>query len=393
MLRSESGRARWTALAAAALFFVVTCAAGELPDDPAARAIALYDLERYDDAKALLEKLDGEGKATGPLLYRLAYCQRVAGDRSGEQETLARAVEVLQQEVLWSPTLEPSFYLANTYRNTGRSAEMKAVAAAATARVESGETEIGDDPLECFRAGKLYADQSKYDPAVEWYTRALDGFEASLSSHPAYVKWIHRYLGDVAFSRGKFDQAAKHYGDLVADGDPGDWDRLAVAHARQGSWSEAVEAWKSAERANPADANRARYAWRLATAAGKIGALPDKAPSGAAWSTLDKAGLEAVMSEQSTRAKEIRAKAATEPNAEARIALESEIAAVRPVFVAACLEYTLRHMPIREKRNPEAEPGQIRSTRSPSIGILKRSPSSARTMQRKMRTRAPSALR
>jgi tetratricopeptide (TPR) repeat protein len=332
-----------------AFLVAVTCAAGDLPEDPAERAIALYDLERYDEARALIEKLDGEGKATGAMLYRLAYCRRVAGDRTGEQEALGRAIEVLQQEVLWSPTLEPSFYLANTYRNTGRSAEMRAVAAAATGRLESGEIKIENDPLECFRAGKLYADQSKHDQAVVWYQKALTGFEAAAGSHPAYVKWIQRYLGDLSFSRGQFEAAAEHYGDLVeTDGKPGDWDRLAVTRARQGSWAEAVEAWKGAEKSNPADANRARYAWRLAAAAERIGPLPDKAPSGAAWSTLDKTALEAVMSEQSKQAKEIRAKAEIETDAEARAVLETEIAAIRPVFVAACLEYTLRRMPIRE---------------------------------------------
>jgi tetratricopeptide (TPR) repeat protein len=349
MLRPKSGRTGWGALPALAFLVAVTGAAGELPEDPAETAIALYDLERYDEARVVLEKLDGEGKATGPLLYRLAYCRRVAGDGPGEQEALGRAIEVLQQEVLWSPTLEPSFYLANTYRNMGRSAEMRAVAAAATGRVESGDVKIEDKPLECFRAGKLYADQSKHNQAVEWYTKALAGFEAVPGSHPAYVKWIHRYLGDVSFSRGQFEAAAEHYGALVAtDGKPGDWDRLAVARARQGSWALAVEAWKSAEKANPADANRSRYAWRLAAAAEKIGPLPDKAPAGVAWSTLDKAGLETVMSEHSKRAKEIRAKAQSETDAEARAILETEIAAIRPVFVAACLEYTLRHMPIRE---------------------------------------------
>ena len=47
--------------------------------------------------RKLLEKIDSAGKATGPLLYRLFYCQRKAGDPKAE-ETLGRALEQLESE-------------------------------------------------------------------------------------------------------------------------------------------------------------------------------------------------------------------------------------------------------------------------------------------------------
>lgn len=337
------------ALAGALLVAAGPAFAAELPTDPAARAVSLYDQERYAEARAVLEQLDADGKATGPLLYRLAFCLRSAGDSNGEKEVLARAVTALEFEVEFATSLEPAFYLANAYRNQGRSDEMAKVAAAATARLESGELRLEDDPLECFRAGKLYADQRARDKAVEWYAKAVEGFTASPGSYPAYAKWARRYLGDAEYSRGRFEAAEGHYRALIeADGRQVDWDRLAVTLARQRRWAEAREAWGGAAKANPADANRARYAGHLAAAAAKLDPLPEETPSGEPLRSLTKEDLEALMTAQAERVKEIRQQATTESDAGARQALASEVAAIRKVFVAACMEYTLRNLPIRE---------------------------------------------
>ncbi len=324
--------------------------AEESPDDLADRAVALYDEERYREARDILEQLDADGLATGPLLYRLTFCLRVAGEREREQEVLARAVTTLEEEVLLATNLEPAFYLANAYHNLRRTDEIKRVAAAATARIEAGELKPDGDPLECFRAGKLYADQQNVRQASQWYQKALKGFSAEPGSQPAYVRWASQYLGDVAYSQGRFEDAAARYRaatDAKA-ANQGDWDRLAAALARLARWGEAEQAWQAAAKTNPADANRARYASRLAAAANKIGQLPDQDLSGTTWKAMSKEDLEAFLTAQSVRVKAIREQAATETDAESRETLRNEVSAIRAVFVAAALEYTLRNLPIRE---------------------------------------------
>ena len=75
-------------------------------------------------------------------------------------------------------------------------------------------------------------------------------------------------------------------------------DRLAVTQVRLGKYAEAAQAWRKAEKSNPADANRARYCWHLAEMADQIGKLPTADPSGRSWEELSKEELESTMSEQ-----------------------------------------------------------------------------------------------
>ena len=177
--------------------------AGPAPaDTPAARAVHLYDAGRYDEALPLLEAIDREGKAGGSLLYRLAYCYRIAGDKDAERRTLGRALGALRKEVGNGGDLEAPFYLVNTLRNLKRDAEARQEAAKATARVESGAVVEPRTAVGAFRLAKLYADQGRGEPAARWYRKALKGFDAEPSSHPAYVTWARSYLGDRAFLRG-----------------------------------------------------------------------------------------------------------------------------------------------------------------------------------------------
>ena len=149
------------------LLAVLAAAPAAVADDAGAlnQALTLYDQQRYDEARAILEQLDADGKLGGTMLYRLSFCQRVGGD-AREQATLARAVEALGGEVEQASDLEPAFYLVNSYLNLGQQEPATVAAAAATARVESGELAVADDPLEWFRVGKLYADQGKREQAT-----------------------------------------------------------------------------------------------------------------------------------------------------------------------------------------------------------------------------------
>ena len=164
------------------------------------------------------------------------------------------------------------------------------------------------------------------------------------------MTWARRYIADAAWSRADFAGAAEQLEALAGGGDAaaGDFDRLAGARARLGQWNAAVEAWKRAERANPADADHARYSWRLAAMAGRLAAIPERAPSGKPWTTLSKEELEALMAEQAGIVKAaIDSVKSGEAGAD-RPALQQRIDAAKPLFVRAGVEYAVRGYPIRE---------------------------------------------
>jgi tetratricopeptide (TPR) repeat protein len=328
-------------------------AAGNDPPAPAQQAVALYDQGRYAEARDLLQKLDAQGALDGPLLYRLSFCLGVgeAADPAGQQAALERARAALEREAASDPTLESEFYLANALRNLNRRAEAREVALRAVARVESENFVPPADPGEAFRVAKLYADLGRQTEAMLWYRKALEGFEAAPDAAPVYIRWARRYAADVYFSRADFAAAEKEYAALVATGqaEEVDWDRLAVARVKLGEWAGAEQAWRGAEQANPIEADRARYARNLAVLAGKLGTLPAIAPDGRPWAELSQQDLESIMKTNGDRAKEIRGSAeAPDTSEEDRRKLAAELAALQPMFVAACIEYTVRGMPIRE---------------------------------------------
>ena len=83
--------------------------------------------------------------------------------------------------------------------------------------------------------------------------------------------------------------------------------------------------------------------------AAKLDSVPDATPDGRSFKDLGQGDLEALMKEQGQRVMGMVARAAAEPlSDEERKAMTAEIDAIKPVFVAACLEYTARELPIRE---------------------------------------------
>lgn len=325
---------------------------GSAGDGLRARAVALYDAGDYATALPLLEQLAAADAADGPLLYRLAFARGRAGDRPGSAEAQSMAVAALEAEHAAGEGIETSFYLSNAYRNLGRAADSRRVAAETTARVESGAVAVGDDAMDLFRVGKLYEDQARHDAVRQWYGRAIEAMESDPARYLGALRWALRHLGNLSYAGGDYAGSAERFARLTAlDGSvAGDWDALATALARTGDWQGAAEAWQSAERADPVNGNRPRYALRLARAAVELGSLPGIAPDGRAYTELGKEELEALMEEQAGVVSEVRSRLPEDgpPDDALRADLQAELDAARPVFVAAAMEYTLRNLPIRE---------------------------------------------
>lgn len=325
----------------------LAAAAGE------ADAVALYDAARYEDARAAIESLEAQGQVSGSLLYRLHFCRRVAGDTKGAGDALERAREALEREAPAAKTLEAPFYLANAYANLGRPDDARRAAEDATARVESGAIAKPVRPIEWFQLAKLYQDQGRVADAAKNYEAALEGFAPG--TFPGNVRWARRFLGDFAAARQDWAEADRELGALAAAGlaEPRDLAVLARARGRRGNWAGAADAWRLAVKADPANADDARYASRLADAAAALGKLPETAPGGAAWGGPTREELEALMKAQAdavlgARERATKAKAEGKATPELRAEVEGAIRAARPVFLAAALEYTLRGFPIRE---------------------------------------------
>ncbi len=314
-------------------------------------ATELYDAARYTEARPLLERLDAEGRATGALLYRLSFCQRVAGDTGAAGKTLSRSVDALEQEVSGTADMEVPFYLVNAYQNSGRRPDGARVAAAMTARVESEEIPEPTTALNMFRLGKLYADQEKDEGARRWYTRAVEAFGRVERPHLPYLKWASRYLADQAYRRDDFEEAAEFYATLLEHGSESaaDYDRLASANAHVGRYANAAAAWRKSGQLKPQDPDRPRYCAHLADRATSIGKLPSKAPSGQPWSEPTKEELEAILLEQSRAAREAvgNAREETELKRKQRKKLQKTVDQAQGLFVAAALEYALRGHDIR----------------------------------------------
>lgn len=321
--------------------------------EQATRAIALYDEGKCAEARPILETLDADGNADGPLLYRLFFCRARTGDAAGAKEALERAASALEAEHRARPRLETAFYLANAYQNLDRDAAARTVAAEATARLESGAWPEPRLAIERFQTGKLYEDQARTEDASRWYRAALEGFAREGRLYPGQSRWARRYLAQQAFSRADFAVAEKEYAELVALGEVSrtDWIRLATASAKLAHYSSAADAWRQADKADPARGDDPRYASALARLAAGLGTLPATAPDGRPWGRLSREELEELMLANANRVKEARARAASAGSpldANGRAELEKAIAEAKQVFVAAGLEYAVRGLPIRE---------------------------------------------
>lgn len=319
------------------------------PPPPATQAIEFYDDGRYAEARALLEALDGEGRMTGPLLYRLHYCQSRDGETARSQSTLERALEKLEYEHASAASLESAFYLVNTYASLSRAEDARRVAAEAIAKLESAAWPAPKDGMPAFQAGRLYQILGRVDDAAVRFEAALRSFASTPGRFAGPTVFASRFLGGRSRARGAWTEAERYLAAVAAA--PGataaDWRELATARGRAGKWAAAAEAWRQAVRLDPAEADDPRYASHLADAAAAIGALPAAAPSGTPWNQLSRAELEQLMKEQADAAGAARAAAATAPEAE-RPTLRATLARTRSIFVAAALEYAMRGMPIRE---------------------------------------------
>jgi tetratricopeptide (TPR) repeat protein len=318
----------------------------------AAQGIALYDAGDYEGARRLFEELDARGVASGPILYRLAYCLGRTGDATRGRAVETRAIDLLKTEYAARPDLEVAFYLSNAFRNQRRLAESRAAAKAETDRQEAGDAPTPRTGVELFRVAKLYADQNREDRAQEWYRKALAAFAEGPSDQPTYVRWSRRYLGDVAFAKADFARAEKEYTALVQYGgvEPLDFDRLATARARLGRYGPAADAWREAELLDPPNGDRPRYCWRLARMAEKLETLPERDGAGTEFRSMSREQLESTMKAQADVVRnavaEVTAEGTTTPDRRAE--LQRDVDAAKAVFTAAGLEYAVRNLPIRE---------------------------------------------
>jgi hypothetical protein len=274
---------------------------------------------------------------------------------------LERARQALEAEFAAGKSLEVAFYLANTYANLARSAEAKSVAHDMTAEIESGRAKKPKSAIGLFQLGKLYQDQARPTEASSYYAKAVEAFDLAGGRYAGNARWALRYLGNSASSRSDFASAESSFARLTSLGgaDAADWDVLAAARVRLAKYSLAAEAWKASVKLDPANADDSRYAARLAETAAAIGPLPT-ASGGTAFSAMAQADLEATLKSRAEtalasqkRAAEAvhdaaggQAENALEPKLRAELAQTLKLA--RREFVAAGLEYALRHYPIRD---------------------------------------------
>lgn len=318
--------------------------------DLQSQADKLYAAERYADAHPLLEKLAKGASPSGGNLYKLAYCQRLAGAESEADATQARAVEALELELPSASSVETPFYLANSYRAVGRAEDMRRIAAETTERVEQGDIASPKDGIAQFQLAKLYADQELEPAARKWYARAVDSLEQE-NVGKTYLRWSSRFLADRSWGDRDYE-ASQRYLKIVTsagDGAPSDFEKLAVASARTARYEQATLAWNETGRLDPSAADRSRYGARLATMAAKIAPLPEQSPTGQEWSALDQVALETLMREQADAVKAIQQEARQqELTRDARIGYRETIAVHRRWLVTAALEYATRGHSIRQ---------------------------------------------
>jgi tetratricopeptide (TPR) repeat protein len=334
-------------------------------DDLAAEketAVRLYDQGTYDQARTALHQLDDASALDGPLLYRLFFCEKATGHEEDARKALDRARTALETGIPATRTLEDSFYLANTYANLGRPEDARNVARDATSRIESGKLAQPTTAMGNFQLGKLYQDQGRTAEASKFFGKAVDTFDVTGGRYGGNVRWALRFLGNGAFARRDFAASEASFVKLTGMGgaDLADWDALAAARVRLGKYTEAGDAWRAQVRLDPANADDARYAARLADAAATIKPLPESASGATAFAQMSRVELESFLKTQSDAALASQARigeamavgkdgAPTKPiDPKLRSEESQKLGSVRKLFTAAALEYAIKQFGIRE---------------------------------------------
>jgi tetratricopeptide (TPR) repeat protein len=323
-------------------------------------ALRLYDQGAYEEARSTLRQLDEAKVLDGPMLYRLFFCEKATGHPEEARKALDRAREALEAEVGIRRSLEPSFYLANAYSNLGRTADAQAAAKAMTSAIESGKEKAPSSAISEFQLGKLYQDQGRQTDAERHYKKAVDGFDLAGGRYAGSARWALRYLGNAATARSDFASAEKALSRLTQLGgaEASDWDALAGARTRQGHYGPAAEAWRSAVKADPANADDSRYAARLADMAASVAPLPAESSAGAPFSSMSQADLENALKSKAEEVSASQARAAEAMRASGnatkaldpklRKELTETLLRARREFAAAGLEYAVKGYGIRE---------------------------------------------
>lgn len=349
----------------ATLAVLIAAATAYAADDPSAakeNAIRLYDRGIYAEAQAALLALDKAGALDGPLLYRLFFCEKMAGQASESKAVLERARIALESETASAPSLEGAFYLANTYANLGRASDAQRVAKEATDRIERKKASRPSSGIGLFQIGKLYQDQGREADASTYYAKAVDAFDLSEGRYMGNLRWAHRYLGNSALQRADFAASERALARLTGlpGAEPADWDSLAVARVRLGKFAEASAAWNTAVKLDPGEGDDPRYAARLADAAAALAPLPSATAKGVAFKSMTQSDLEAFLKTclDSVTTAQNRAASLMKPESEGkppraldshvRVELTASLLATRQELVAAGLEYAVRHYGIRE---------------------------------------------
>lgn len=325
-------------------------------------AVRLYDQGIYDDALTTLHQLDNAAALDGPLLYRLFFCEKATGHDDEAKKALERARVALESEIGAARSLEASFYLANTYSNLGRVEDARQVARDATAKIDSKKAPAPTTAIGTFQLGKLYQDQGRQHEAETAYAKAVATFDLAEGRYGGNMRWALRYLGNGSMARGEYASAETSFARLTSLGgaEPGDWETLAASRVRIGKYAQASDAWKALVKLDPANADDPRYAARLADVAAVIGSLPAAAPKGAAFSAMSQTDLEAFLKSSAQSAIAAQSRAAEAMSADQngvpakaldvtlRVELTKTLDDTRRQFVAAGLEYAMKHYGIRE---------------------------------------------
>ena len=330
--------------------------------------------------------------------------------------------------------LEVPFYLVNAYQNLSRPETRTASRPRRPPGSTSGENPEPENPLEMFPARQaLRRSGTRDEPAPPAGTRAPGaGFPRSIATSGPYVTVASRYLAEPAFRRGDHEATARYYGVIAEAGEASavDLDRLATAQYRLATTPRPAESWRLAAdgREERSQGNRCALLLEPGLLAANVGATArDESPDGRPWDALGKDELRDFMIGRGrSRAKlafdEARVPESLTETGDGRNYASSRSA--RPRRSSSPRHSSTRcaatgsgrppssvgyapmifHNGRVAHRNPAPTTRsarrksptvaltrartQSRSARSPSIGSLKRSPSSARTMQTSM-TRAP----